>query len=451
MTGLVVVGDSLLDRDVLGRVDRICPDAPVPVVDAIEQIDRPGGAAFAASLLAADGADVTLVTALGDDEPGEMLRRLLTDRGVRVLDVGLSGATPEKIRVRAAGQSLLRLDRGGVVGAVGALDQRAARLLADAGAVLVSDYGRGMAAAPWVRDALVRLPDRVPLVWDPHPRGPEPVHGASLVTPNDAEAMARAVAHRGTTMAAVATRARALVQRWNAGGVAVTLGARGALLVRPSGPPLAVPAPVVEGGDPCGAGDCFAGAALRALAAGAILPEAIEVAVAAASAFVGAGGATGAGRPPATAEAASPDPERRAGDTIVATGGCFDLLHAGHVATLQAARRLGDRLVVLLNSDASVRRLKGPDRPIQSAADRARILAAVSAVDEVVIFDEDTPIRALEQLRPDIWVKGADYAVGDLPETEVLARWGGQALVVPYLDGRSTTRLVKEVSHHVRT
>jgi D-beta-D-heptose 7-phosphate kinase / D-beta-D-heptose 1-phosphate adenosyltransferase len=131
---------------------------------------------------------------------------------------------------------------------------------------------------------------------------------------------------------------------------------------------------------------------------------------------------------------------------VVATGGCFDLLHAGHVATLLAARGLGDCLVVCVNSDASVRRIKGSGRPLVPAADRARVLEALECVDAVVVFDEDTPVEALRRLRPDVWAKGGDYAGADLPETAVLAEWGGQAVVLPYLRGRSTTRLVQSAA-----
>jgi rfaE bifunctional protein nucleotidyltransferase chain/domain len=131
---------------------------------------------------------------------------------------------------------------------------------------------------------------------------------------------------------------------------------------------------------------------------------------------------------------------------VVATGGCFDLLHAGHVATLRAARRLGDCLVVCLNSDTSVRRLKGPGRPVMPEVDRTRVLEALECVDSVVVFEDDTPVRVLEQLRPDVWVKGGDYAGADLPEAGVLTRWGGQAVVLPYVPGRSTTALVRELA-----
>ncbi|MCW2700626.1 MAG: rfaE bifunctional protein, partial [Blastococcus sp.] len=241
-----------------------------------------------------------------------------------------------------------------------------------------------------------------------------------------------------------------LIRAWGVGAVAVTLGPRGALLSYGAGAPLVIPAVPAAGGDPCGAGDAFAAAAVLALADGAVTGEAVATAVAAASAFVGRGGAA-----EWNAEA-HPEPNfvvesgaeaviarvRAAGGTVVATGGCFDLLHPGHVATLRAARGLGDCLVVCINSDDSVRRLKGPSRPLVTATDRARVLEALEFVDAVVVFDDDTPAEVLDRLRPDVWAKGGDYAGADLPEAAVLRTWGGQAVVLPYLDGHSTTELV---------
>jgi rfaE bifunctional protein nucleotidyltransferase chain/domain len=277
------------------------------------------------------------------------------------------------------------------------------------------------------------------------------VPSTRLVTPNGAEA-ARVAAGAGADvpghgLAAVGARAEALIRHWGVGAVAVTLGSRGALLSYGEGAPMVVPAVPVTGGDPCGAGDAFAAAAALQLADGAVTGEAVAAAVAAASAFVGRGGAAAWDAAPSTVAAAGVDAlldrVRAAGGTVVATGGCFDLLHPGHVATLRAARGLGDCLVVCINSDDSVRRLKGPSRPLVSAPDRARVLEALEFVDAVVVFDEDTPAQVLERLRPDVWAKGGDYAGADLPEAAVLRRWGGQAVVLPYLDGHSTTALVE--------
>jgi len=460
---LVVVGDALLDRDLVGTVERLAPDAPVPVLDDLVDTPRPGGAGLAALLAARDGRDVTLVTALGADAPGRELAGLLAAAGVRVLDLGLRGATPEKVRVRADGRSLLRLDRGGRGGdPIGRLPVAALAALEQARTVLVSDYGRGVTAAADVRAALAAT--RAPLVWDPHPRGAAPVSAARLVTPNAAEAgataaivpatigaVATATGATGAGLARTTELARALLSQWRAGAVAVTLGARGALLVTDDDtPPLVVPARHVTGADPCGAGDRFASTAAGLIADGALPSEAVVGAVAAASAFVAAGGAAAVGgitEPEPAGQSAVADVVARVrarGGTVVATGGCFDLLHAGHVAVLTQARALGDCLVVLLNGDASVRRLKGPERPLVPATDRAAVLAALECVDAVVVFDEDTPARALAELRPDVFAKGGDYAVADLPEAPVLASWGGQAVVLPYLDGRSTTRLIQE-------
>ncbi|RKQ93906.1 rfaE bifunctional protein kinase chain/domain/rfaE bifunctional protein nucleotidyltransferase chain/domain [Solirubrobacter pauli] len=441
MTRLVVIGDALLDRDLHGRAERLAPDAPVPVVDAMEPVARAGGAGLAALLAARAGVDVTLVTALGADAAGEELRTLL--RGVDVIDLGLHGATPEKIRVLAGGRPVVRLDRGGESCGCGPLPAGA---LDGADAVLVSDYGRGVAAEPTVRAALADLD--VPLIWDPHPKGPEPVRGATLVTPNLKEATASAsTSGEDSALAAGETAGRVLAERWRAVAVAVTLSERGAVVVSGDSPALAVPAPRVAGGDPCGAGDCFAATAAARIAQGALPSEAVRAAVDAASAFV-AGDDTPR-RHEGDARAVA-ERVRAAGGTVVATGGCFDLLHAGHVRMLEQARALGDCLIVCLNSDASVARLKGDDRPLVEQEDRAAVLNGLACVDAVVVFDEDDPRAVLETIRPHVWAKGGDYAVGELPEAETLARWGGRAVIVPYVAGRSTTRLITEVLARAR-
>ncbi|BBL81200.1 bifunctional protein HldE [Rubrobacter xylanophilus] len=443
-THLVVVGDALLDRDISGRATRLCPDAPVPVVEEETRRNRPGGAALAAALAAADGQEVSLICALGRDEPGEELAGLLEAAAVRVVDLGLYGPTPEKVRILASGRPVLRLDREAPA-TPGLPTEGAAGLLENASSILVSDYGRGVAAN--LRELLEKAAAQIPLVWDPHPRGPEPVPGACLATPNAAEAALFARAG-GEGRAAAGRWARLLLERWRVSGVTVTLGPEGAVAADESSS-FAVPAPRVAGGDPCGAGDRFASRAASLAAAGVSLREMVEEAVRAASAFVAAGGAhsfhPGVAPPGEAADAAELARRvRERGGTVVATGGCFDLLHAGHVRMLEAARSLGDCLIVCLNSDASVRRLKGEDRPLVPQEERAAVLKALGCVDAVAIFGEDTPERVLERIRPHVFAKGGDYDVSELPEARVLARWGGEAVILPYVEGRSTSRLIRE-------
>ncbi|WP_018639931.1 D-glycero-beta-D-manno-heptose 1-phosphate adenylyltransferase [Parafrankia elaeagni] len=462
---IVVVGDTLLDRDISGHAARLAPDAPVPVLDGLDVTERPGGAGLAAILLAGDGAPVTLITALARDSAGHRLAAMLIEAGVELVDLGLTGNTPSKIRIRAGGRSLVRLDDGGEGQVEGSLPLAVRTALDRAAAVLVSDYGRGVAASPPLRSALTRR-GGVPLVWDPHPRGAAPLAGATLATPNAAEAAGAAPGIEGVSLSAVCARGRTLAARWDVGAVAITLAERGAMLVTGgSAPPLLTPALPVSGGDACGAGDRFAASAVEAFAAGRLPSEAVAAATRQAGEFVAAGGSASV-HPPGGGPADRGQPSPRAtdggpprgksdgravaaavrarGGTIVATGGCFDLLHAGHVEVLRAARSLGDCLVVCLNSDDSVRRLKGPDRPLVGAADRAAVLRGLDSVDAVMIFDEDTPARLLADLRPDIFAKGGDYAVAHLPEAGIVASWGGQAVVLPYLAGRSTSTLIRE-------
>jgi D-beta-D-heptose 7-phosphate kinase/D-beta-D-heptose 1-phosphate adenosyltransferase len=448
---LVVVGDALLDVDVLGAVVRICPDAPAPVLDVSDEAPRPGGAGLAAALACRDGAEVVLVSALADDDEGLRLRALLADSGVRLVALRQEGTTPVKRRLRADGQSLLRLDSG-AAGTVGPPSAGALDAIGAASAVLVSDYGRGLTAQDDVRRALAAAARSVPVVWDPHPRGAAPVPGVRLVTPSRHEAGVLAGRHDADDasldgLTRLSVQAAGLVRAWQAHAVAVTLGAGGALLSHGETSPSVIPAPRVQAVDPCGAGDRFASTAALALAGGAVTLEAVQTAVGAAAAFVAAGGAAAFAAGPAAPPGDQPGLDRvervrAAGGTVVATGGCFDLLHAGHVATLEAARALGDCLVVCLNSDDSVHRLKGPSRPLVSQDDRARVLSALEPVDAVMVFEEDTPTAVLRQLRPDVWVKGGDYAGAELPEASVLREWGGQSVVLPYLEGRSTTGLV---------
>ncbi|WP_043724427.1 D-glycero-beta-D-manno-heptose 1-phosphate adenylyltransferase [Nocardia asiatica] len=451
MKPLVVVGDTILDVDIEGAADRLSPEAPVPVVDVRRQWVRPGGAGLAAALAARSVAEVSLVTATADDRDGRTLARLL-DRDVQVVPMLLRGETVRKTRIRAAGQSLLRLDTGDGTADGGSVSASVTETLRAAGAILVADYGRGVAAHPQLRCLLTELARSVPVVWDPHPRGPAPTPGVSLVSPNLKEARQFAPGYVEPD-----ELAKVLRDEWAADSVAVTTGPGGAVLA--NGKRLTrvpVPAEVRIAGhvrsDTCGAGDRFASAATAALFDGCTVADAVSHAVDAAARFVAAGGAATLSTCDSAA-AAQVAPEGRSafevaagikarGGRLIATGGCFDLLHPGHVALLRQARAMGDALVVCLNSDASVRRLKGPRRPIVTAEDRARLLTALASVDAVVEFDESTPSALLDRLRPDVWVKGGDYSGAHLPEAEVVRGYGGEIALVPMVPGYSTSQLV---------
>ena len=476
---LVVVGDSLLDVDVFGAVSRVCPDAPAPVLDEHGRRVRAGGAGLAACLAAGGGVPVTLVTGLGDDDEAALLREQLSC--VRVVAGPAGGPTAVKTRLRASGVTLARMDRcrparpavtDGMLAAVEAAD-----------AVLVSDYGRGLTRDRRLRGVLERLAGLVPVVWDPHPRGTAPVPGVAVATPNEAEARQLSGGPAGGGLAAAAAAATVLRSRWQARAVVVTAGARGTVL-DDGRTRCHLPATAVAVTDPCGAGDRFAATVAVRLLHGDVLTLAVGRAMAEAASFLADGGAGAIGRtepepvglepvglelaglepagPPVPVEPAGGqqielDPAgsgaaltaaitraeavRSGGGTVVATGGCFDLLHTGHTRTLAAARQLGDHLIVCLNSDDSVARLKGPSRPINGQADRAELLRSLGFVDDVVIFSDDGPERVLERLRPDVWVKGGDYIADTLPEAALVRSWGGAVVVLPYQDGRSTTRL----------
>jgi rfaE bifunctional protein nucleotidyltransferase chain/domain/rfaE bifunctional protein kinase chain/domain len=451
---VLVLGDALLDRDVLGTVERVAPDAPVPVVEVDRTDDRPGGAGLAARLLAGRGAQVTLASCAGGDPAGERLRELLADAGVATLAVAATPATRVLTRVRAGGQSVERLDdRAPALAPDAAVDAEALdAAVAAADAVLVADYGGGITAHGAVREVLSRWAARRPVVWDPHPRGAQPVPGVTAATPNRREALHFAGTSADGDLDGAAAELR---ERWQARAVVATDGAAGAVTVLAGSPPLFTPTPFASAGDTCGAGDRFAGTLTLGLARGAVITEAVGEAVVDVAGWLDAGGVAalagpvaGHGAPAAAAGGAEPLDAllarvRGHGGRVVATGGCFDVLHAGHVACLEAARQLGDALVVLLNSDDSVRRLKGPERPVHTQDDRARVLLGLGCVDAVVVFDEDSPHVALDRLRPDVWAKGGDYAAATLPEASLVRSWGGRVVLLPYLPGRSTTRIIE--------
>ena len=441
---LVVVGDAMLDIDLTGSVSRLCPDEPAPVVESIDESARPGGAGLAA-LIAAQSDPVVLVTAIARDAAGERLAEMLESR-MTVINLG-ADSTVVKTRVRVADRTLLRMDQSTSAG----YPLRAAHpdlddVLAEAAAVLVSDYGLGVTSHARIRSAL----GVAPLVWDPHPRGARPVPGVTTVTPNVREAQ-HFSGDAGTDLPSSIRQGKDLTKKWRARSVTVTLGNRGAVVCAPRRTALVVPAQRNVAGDTCGAGDACAAGIAVGLAQGQDIADAVRTGVDGAADFLGRGGAAKALDDPGAGQSESrgtlaegmASAVRERGGTVVLAGGCFDLLHAGHVKYLRSARALGDCLIVALNSDSSVRHLKGSQRPLVPQEDRATILQALDCVNAVEIFEEHTATEVVRRLKPHIFAKGGDYREDAIPEARVVREHGGEVVVLPTLQGRSTTLLVE--------
>ena len=460
---VLVAGDLMLDRYWSGPARRISPEAPVPVVHVSELDDRPGGAGNVALNVAALGGRAWVCAPVGADEAAAVLRARLEAAGVGcAFEVVPQAATITKLRVLARHQQLIRLDFED-----GFPDFEPARLAAGvtalldaAGIVVCSDYAKGALRDVAAVIAAARTAGR-PVLVDPKGTDYARYAGALLITPNEAEFAA--VAGEWADEAGLVAKARRLAADCGIGHVLITRSERGMTLVAADGAPAQhIPTRAREVFDVTGAGDTVIATLAAALAAGSPLADAVQLANHAAGIAVGKLGtatvtplelaaALAPARPPAagvverTALLEELAAARARGERIVMTNGCFDLLHAGHVRYLAEAAALGDRLIVAVNDDASVRRLKGSERPINPLAARMEVLAALRAVDWVVPFGEDTPRALIAQLLPDVLVKGGDYRPEDIAGgAEVIAN-GGEVIVLGFVEGHSTTATVGRI------
>jgi D-beta-D-heptose 7-phosphate kinase/D-beta-D-heptose 1-phosphate adenosyltransferase len=464
---VLVVGDVLLDRFIEGRVSRISREAPVPVLKFGAARALPGGACNVAANILATGGAVTLVGLVGDDGPGAELHALCRsfERMTPSLIIDGQRQTTVKTRYLSGWQQLLCIDAEDSAPAShevrDALVTAALRAMPDARVVVLSDYGRGALDDTAIRGLIAAAhKEGKPVVIDPRRSDASVFAGASLITPN-IEEMIAFTGIRGDSDEAAVAACRKVLDVAAIDAVLLTRGSGGMTLVtRDGAPPLHVPAETHRVFDVTGAGDTVVATIASALAAGAPLSDAVRLANTAAGIVVAKPGtatatpqelrqALGAARGNGVLDRAEAAEYvrlwRSLGLKVGFTNGVFDLLHRGHLHSLEQARQRVDRLVVGVNSDASVRRLKGPDRPVQDETARAAVLAALRMVDLVVVFDEDTPEQLIQALKPDLLFKGADYTGQEIPGGAFVKANGGAVEFLPLLPGHSTTGTVAKV------
>lgn len=472
-TGLkvVVLGDAILDGYLEGTSGRLCREAPVPVVAVSQRKYAPGGAGNTAVNVATLGGQVALLSVLGEDVDGDLLQAALVHYGVSTEHLIRQRArrTLAKHRVIADSHMLVRFDEGNHGPLDGETEWRVmahlAELFQDCDALIVSDYGYGV-LTPRIIKVLGELQagsPRVLVIDSRHQLGSFRKVGGTAVKPNYAELL-QLLGDRDSD----SSKARAdLIASWGdrildltgAQLAAVTIDVEGALFFERGRPPYRTYARPIRQARAAGAGDTFTAALALALAAGAHTPAAAELASAAAAVVVGKDGTAAcsaqevraylspAGKyiPGRERLAAQVEFHRQQGRRIVFTNGCFDILHRGHIMYLNHAKALGDVLIVGVNSDLSVQRLKGPGRPVNPLSDRIQVLSALSCIDYVTPFEGDTPADLLQAVRPDVYVKGGDYTRETLPEATLVEELGGSVQFLPYVEDQSTSGIIERI------
>ena len=463
---VLVVGDLILDRHVWGDVSRVSPEAPVQVLDVHREDSFPGGAANVACKVAELGGEAVLAGLVGRDHAGEELREATRAFGVDCSAVieDASRPTTRKMRYVARGQQLLRVDSEDRAFASGKaesdLADAVARAMGGCEAVIIEDYGKGSLTRR-VLGTVERRADGLPRVVDPNGREWGRYREASVLTPNLKELAVAARRPVGTD-AELEAAARDMLAESDAGAIAVTRGPDGISLVTRNGVEH-VPTAPAEVYDVTGAGDAVTAVFALALAGGMPLRGAAEVANLAGAVIVrqmGVGRISremlltayeGSGGPAARKVVSLAEAVREtrrlksAGAKVVFTNGCFDILHPGHVHLLETARACGEALVVGLNSDESIRRIKGPGRPAQNESRRAQVLAALASVTFVVVFDEDTPRRLIRRMCPDVLVKGGDYSEEEVVGAKFVRSYGGEVVRPPLTDHGGTSDIIARI------
>jgi len=458
---VVVAGDVMLDRYLFGGTERISPEAPVPVVQVRETVNRAGGAANVAANLASLGVDTTLIGVVGQDDEAAALKAVLEQQNVNCRFKAVANwPTTTKTRVQSRGQQLIRLDREewGSSGS-DALTGYLKKALKSASTVVLSDYGKGALGDVSAMIDLCRNAN-TPVFVDPKGSDFDKYRGATVLTPNQSEF--ESVVGVCESEDELVERVRKMISELELGALLVTRSEKGMLLVEASDEPVFLSTRVSEVFDVTGAGDTViavlagavasgesmaAAAALSNLAAGLVVRKTGVASVSPSEirAALHQRGQGGRGLVQEVELAAMISDAKYQNESIVMTNGCFDVLHAGHVAYLEEAKSLGDRLIVAVNDDESVRRLKGSDRPVNALQDRMAVLAGLAAVDWVVPFSEDTPARLIRMILPDVLVKGGDYRPDDIAGAKDVLKNGGEVRVLVFREGRSSSSIIDKL------
>ncbi len=459
---VLVVGDLMLDRYWHGDTSRISPEAPVPVVRVGDAEERAGGSGNVALNIAALGANIDVMGYTGDDEAADALQEILDSAGVTCAFERIPGSrTVTKLRVISRHQQLIRLDfeDGFIEQRSDLLAARAAKLMASAGAVVLSDYGKGTLRDMPALIAAARA-TKTPVLIDPKGTDFSAYKGATLITPNMSEF--EAVVGHCASDEEVEAKGKQLLNELELEALLVTRSERGMTLIQKTQPVIHLPTKAREVFDVTGAGDTVIAMLAAALAAGEDLAHAMALSNLAAGVVVAKLG-TATVSPAELQQAMRGEASltrgiyaednlvdvvnqaKQHGERIVMTNGCFDILHPGHVSYMQKARAMGDRLIIAVNDDDSVKRLKGPDRPINTLDRRMALLTALECVDWVVPFSEDTPERLICKLLPDVLVKGGDYKPEDIAGGNCVKDNGGEVNVIEFIEGHSTTDIIKNI------
>ncbi len=460
---ILVIGDIMLDRYWSGPTSRISPEAPVPVVKIGDIEDRLGGAANVALNVATLGCKTSLCGITGDDEAGHTVKKLLTTSSINDATITDSNnPTITKLRVLSRHQQLLRMDFEESLKDTSqdALVKKVSKVVSEVDAVIISDYAKGTVSSPEKIIALCKKTN-TPVFVDPKGSDFNHYKNASYITPNLSEL--EGIVGTSETLEQIFNKAKGLSKDLSLEGLLVTLSEKGMALIRNNEPPFHMPTSARDVFDVTGAGDTVIATLAASYASGADIQTAMRLANLAAGVVVGKLGTSTVSAQELSTALELDDKEiqkgqlslnelikqvglcKNKGEKIVFTNGCFDILHAGHVRYLKEAAKLGDQLIVGMNSDTSIKKLKGENRPIVTLEERMEVMSSLNCVDWVVPFEDETPIELITKISPDVLAKGGDYTAENIVGFDHVTEGGGKVVVLPFVDGCSTTSIIEKI------